>query len=199
MDSFIDGGKVEEKLKHGNAIVADVGCGHGSSTIIMAKAYHNSKFIGFDIHEPSIDIACKRAKEEGLNEDRLMFKVASLTECPSMDDGYDLVTFFNCLHDMGDPFSAASHVLNILRPDGTCMIVEAYSNDKIEDNLNPVGRVFYAASSLICVPASIADNGPALGTQAGEHQISQLVKNAGFNHFKPATQTPFNLIFEAKP
>lgn len=194
----LDGGKVEEKLKNGNATVADVGCGHATSTIIMAKAYSNSKFVGFDYHEPSIKAARKRAKEEGLTEDRLTFQVASSTDFPSNNNGYDLVTFFDCLHDMGDPSGAASRVLQALKPDGTWMIVEPFANDKVEDNLNPLGRMSYAVSTMVCVPASLAYNGPALGAQAGERRISQLVKNAGFNHFKRATQTPFNLVFEAK-
>jgi len=194
----LDGGKVEEKLKREDAIVADVGCGHGISTILMAKAYPNSKFIGFDNHGASIEIARKRAKEEGLIEDRIAFEVASSTDFPSKDNGYDLVAFFDCLHDMGDPGGAASHVLKTLKQDGTWMIVEPFANDKVEDNLNPVGRIFYAGSSLVCVPASLAHNGPALGSQAGEYRISQLVKAAGFKHFKRASQTPFNLIYEAK-
>jgi SAM-dependent methyltransferase len=195
----LDGGKVEEKLKRGGAVVADVGCGHAISTILMAKAYPGSKLIGYDYHGPSIDIAHKRAKEEGLTEDRITFEVASSTDFPSKYDGYDLVAFFDCLHDMGNPSGAASNVLKTLKPDDTWMIVEPFANDKLEDNLNPVGRVFYAASSLVCVPASLAYNGSTLGAQAGEYPISQLVKAAGFKHFKRATQTPFNLIFEAKP
>ena len=195
----LDGGKVEDRLKRGNAIVADVGCGHAVSTINMAKAYPNSKFVGFDYHRPSIEIARKRAKEEGLTEDRITFEVASSTDFPSKDDGYDLVVFVDSLHDMGNPGGAASHVLNKLKPDGTLMIVEPFANDKVEDNLNPLGRIFYAGSSLVCVPASLAQNGPALGAQAGEHRISQLVKAAGFKHFKRTSQTPFNLVYEAKP
>ena len=198
----LDGGKVEEKLKRGGggATVADVGCGHGISTIIMAKAYPNSKFIGFDYHKPSIEVARKKAKEEGLSEDRITFEIASSTDFPSKEgQGYDLVAFFDSLHDMGDPSGAASHVLQTLKPDGTWMIVEPFANDKVEDNLNPIGRMFYAASSLVCVPASLYHNGPALGAQAGERRISELVKAAGFKHFKRATQTPFNLIYEAKP
>jgi SAM-dependent methyltransferase len=196
----LDGGKVQEKLKGGGANVADVGCGHGISTILMAKAYPNSKFIGFDYHKPSIEVARKRAKEEGLSEDRITFEVASSTDFPSKDgEGYDLIAYFDCLHDMGDPSGAASHVLKTLKPDGTWMIVEPFANDKVEDNLNPIGRMFYAASSLVCVPASLAHNGPALGAQAGERRISELVKAAGFKHFKRATQTPFILIYEAKP
>ena len=197
----LDGGKVEEKLKHGGATVVDVGCGHGISTILMAKAYPNSKFIGYDYHEPSIEIARKKAKEEGLSEDRISFEVASSTDFPSNDDdrGYDLVTFFDCLHDMGDPSGAASHVLKTLKPDGTWMIVEPFANDKLEDNLNPVGRAFYASSSLVCVPASLAYNGPALGAQAGEKNINNIVTHAGFTRFRRANQTPFNIIYEAKP
>ena len=133
------------------------------------------------------------------NEDKITFEVASSTDFPSKDDGYDLVTFFDCLHDMGNPSGAASHVLKTLKPNGTWMIVEPFANDNVEENLNPVGRIFYAASSLVCVPASLAYNGPALGAQAGERRISELVKAAGFSHLKRATQTPFNLIYEAKP
>ena len=207
----LDGGKVEEKLKRGGAIVADVGCGHGISTILMAKAYPNSKFIGYDYHETSIDIARKRAREEGLTEDRITFEVASSTNFPSENNegdgndndeddlGYDLVAFFDSLHDMGDPRGAASHVLKTLKQDGTWMIVEPFANDKLEDNLNPVGRVFYAASSLVCVPASLAYNGPALGAQAGEKNIKNIVTQAGFTKFRRATQTPFNIVYEAKP
>jgi SAM-dependent methyltransferase len=198
----LDGGTVEEKLKRGNGgakvAVADVGCGHDISTIIMAKAYPNSKFIGFDYHKPSIEVARKKAKEEGLFEDRITFEVASSTDFPGKGE-YDLIAYFDCLHDMGDPTGAASHVLQTLKPDGTWMIVEPFANDKVEDNLNPIGRLFYAASSLFCVPASLAHNGPALGAQAGERRISELVKAAGFKHFKRATRTPFNLIYEAKP
>jgi SAM-dependent methyltransferase len=204
----LDGGKVEEKLKRGGAIVADVGCGHGISTILMAKAYPNSKFVGYDYHEPSIDIARKRAKEEGLVEDGITFEIGSSIDFPSKggdrgvdrdDGGYDLVAFFDCLHDMGDPGGAASHVLKKLKPDGTWMIVEPFANDQLEDNLNPIGRVFYAASSLVCVPASLAYNGPALGAQAGEKNIKNIVAQAGFTRFRRATQTPFNIIYEGKP
>jgi ubiquinone/menaquinone biosynthesis C-methylase UbiE len=196
----LDGGKVEEKLKYGGAKIADVGCGHGISTILMAKAYPNSKFIGFDYHKPSIEIARKRAKEEGLSEDRITFEVASSTDFPAKEggQGYDLVAFFDCLHDMGDPSGAASHVLQTLKSGGTWMIVEPFANDKLEDNLNPIGRMYYAASSLVCVPASLSHNGPALGAQAGERRISKLVKAAGFKQFRRAIQTPFNLIYEAK-
>lgn len=197
----LDGGKVEEKLKRGSGTkIADVGCGHGISTILMAKAYPNSKFIGFDYHKPSIEVARKKAKEEGLSENRITFEVASSTDFPAKkDEGYDLVAFFDCLHDMGDPSGAASHVLQTLKPDGTWMIVEPFANDKLEDNLNPIGRMYYAASSLVCVPASLAHNGPALGAQAGERRISELVKAVGFKQFRRATQTAFTIVYEAKP
>jgi len=194
----LDGGRIEEKLKHGDATVADIGCGHAVSTITMAKAYPNNKFIGFDYHKPSIEIARRRAKEEGLTEDTISFEVASSTDFPTWDDGYDLVVFVDSLHDMGDPTGAASHVLSTLKPDGILMIVEPFANDKVEDNLNPLGRIFYAGSSLVCVPASLAHNGPALGAQAGEYRMSQLVKSAGFRHFKRVNQTLFNIIYEAK-
>jgi 2-polyprenyl-3-methyl-5-hydroxy-6-metoxy-1,4-benzoquinol methylase len=140
----------------------------------MAKAYSNSKFIGFDYHKPSIEVACKKAREEGLSEDRITFEVASSTDFPAKEggEGYDLVAFFDCLYDMSDPSGAASHVLQALKPDGTWMIVEPFANDKLEDNLNPIGRMYYAASSLVCVPASLAHNGPALGARAGERRIS---------------------------
>jgi ubiquinone/menaquinone biosynthesis C-methylase UbiE len=199
---LLDGGKVEEKLKRGGSgtKIADVGCGHGISTILMAKAYPNSKFIGFDYHKPSIEVARKKAKEEGLSEDRITFEVASSTDFSAKEgEGYDLVAFFDCLHDMGDPSGAASHVLQTLKPDGTWMIVEPFANDKVEDNLNPIGRMYYAASSLVCVPASLAHNGPALGAQAGERRISELVKAVGFKQFRRTTQTAFTIVYEAKP
>jgi SAM-dependent methyltransferase len=167
----------------------------------MAKAYSNSKFIGFDYHKPSIEVACKKAREEGLSEDRITFEVASSTDFPAKEggEGYDLVAFFDCLYDMSDPSGAASHVLQTLKPDGTWMIVEPFANDKLEDNLNPIGRMYYAASSLVCVPASLAHNGPALGAQAGERRISELVKAVGFKQFRRATQTAFTIVYEAKP
>ena len=195
----LDGGKVVEQLKKGGARVADVGCGHGVSTIIMAKAYPNSTFVGFDNHVPSIEYARKKAKEEGLTEDRIRFEVSSATDFPKEDE-YDLVTFFDCLHDMGDPSGAASRVFQTLKkPDGVWMIVEPFANHKMEDNFNPLGRVFYAASTVLCVPASLAHNGPALGAQAGEARIVEVVKRgSGFKHFRRATQTPFNIIYEAK-
>ncbi len=168
---------VEEKLRKGDAKVADVGCGHGISTILMAKAYPNSKIIGFDYHRPSIEWARKEAEKECLRN--ITFEVAGSTDYPG--DDYDLVAFFDCFHDMGNPVGAAKHVLQTLKKkDGIWMLVEPFANDKVEDNLNPVGRVFYAASAVICVPASLNENGPALGAQAGEKRIREIVTSAGF-------------------
>ena len=204
----LDNGKVEQRLKQGDLKVADIGCGHGISTILMAKAYPNSKFYGFDNHPASIEYATNKAKEEGLCEDRIKFEVASSTNFPVATDnnndnqiekGYDLIAFFDCLHDMEDPQGAAAHALKTLKPDGTVMIVEPFANDKLEDNLNPVGRLFYAGSTMVCIPASLSQNGPALGAQAGEIGISQVVKAGGFRHFRRAIQTPFNIVYEAKP
>ena len=204
----LDNGKVEEKLKQGSLRVADIGCGHGISTILMAKAYPNSKFYGFDNHPASIEYARNKAKEERIGEDRIRFDVASSTNYLSPQEdaegggggGYDLIAFFDCLHDMEDPQGAAAHALQTLKkPDGVVMIVEPFANDKLEDNLNPVGRLFYAASTMVCVPASLSQNGPALGAQAGEPGISKVVKAGGFKHFRRATQTPFNIVYEAKP
>lgn len=185
---------VDTKLKAG-AKVADVGCGFGASTIIMAKAYPNSSFMGFDYHKPSILTARRRAKEAGVKN--VTFEVAKSTNYPG--SGYDFVTHFDCLHDMGDPVGAAKHVLKTLAPNGTWMIVEPFANDRVEDNLNPVGRVFYAASTMICVPASLAYNGPALGAQAGEARLRDIVMRGGLTRFRRATQTPFNLVLEARP
>jgi len=187
---------VENRLKNGRVKVADVGCGHGVSTILMAKAYPNAKIIGFDFHKPSIEWARKQAEKEGLQN--ITFEVAKSTDFPG--DDYDLVTFFDCFHDMGDPAGAAKHALQTLKKkDGTLMLVEPFANDRVEDNLNPLGRVFYSVSSVVCVPASLNEDGPALGAQAGEEIIGQTVKSAGFSKFRRATQTPFNLIFEARP
>jgi len=173
-----------------------VGCGHGVSTILMAKAFPNSQFIGFDYHRPSIERARKEAEKEGLKN--ITFEVAGSTDYPG--DDYDLVAFFDCFHDMGNPSGAAKHVLKTLRKkDGTCMLVEPFASDKLEDNLNSIGRQNYAASTMICVPASLNENGPALGAQAGEKRIREIVMSAGFSRFKLATQTPFNMIFEARP
>jgi 2-polyprenyl-3-methyl-5-hydroxy-6-metoxy-1,4-benzoquinol methylase len=185
---------VDAKLKAG-AKVADVGCGFGASTIIMAKAYPNSSFMGFDYHKPSIMTARKRAKDAGVKN--IKFEVAKSTNFPG--GGYDFVTHFDCLHDMGDPVGAAKHVLKTLAPNGTWMIVEPFANDRVEDNLNPVGRVFYAASTMICVPASLAYHGPALGAQAGEARLRDIVMRGGLTRFRRATETPFNLVLEARP
>ena len=187
---------VEEKLRREGAKVADVGCGYGVSTILMAKAYPNSTVLGFDYHKPSIEWARKQAEKEGLKN--ISFEVAGATDYPG--DDYDLVTFFDCFHDMGNPVGAANHVLQTLKKkDGTWMLVEPFANDRLEDNLNPIGRVFYSGSTIICVPASLNENGPALGAQAGEKTIREIVTMAGFSKFRRATQTPFNLVFEARP
>jgi 2-polyprenyl-3-methyl-5-hydroxy-6-metoxy-1,4-benzoquinol methylase len=186
---------VEAKLRHG-AKVADVGCGHGASTILMAQAFPQTKFWGFDYHAPSIATARRRAEQAGVT-DRVTFEVARSTSYPGKD--YDLVAHFDCLHDMGDPVGAARHVRETLAADGTWMIVEPFAGDKVEENLNPVGRVFYAASTMICVPASLAEQGPALGAQAGEARLRDVVTRGGFRRFRRATQTPFNLILEARP
>ena len=187
---------IQEKLQKGGAKVADVGCGHGASTILMAKAYPNSKIIGFDYHRPSIERARKEAEKEGLKN--ITFEIAGSTDYPGND--YDLVTFFDSFHDMGNPSAAAKHVLQTLKKkDGTWMLVEPFANDKLEDNFNPLGRALYSGSTMICVPASLNENGPALGAQAGEERIREVVMSAGFSKFRRATQTPFNLVFEARP
>ncbi len=187
---------VEARLKKGGAKVADVGCGHGASTLLMARAYPDSKMTGFDYHKPSIDWARKQVERERLKN--VTFEVAGATNYPG--DDYDLVAFFDCLHDMGNPAGAAAHVLRTLKKkNGTWMIVEPFANDRVEDNLNPVGRVFYSASTLVCVPASLNENGPGLGAQAGEAKLRELVTSAGFSRFRRAAQTPFNLILEARP
>jgi len=186
---------VQERLERGIR-VADVGCGHGASTIVMAKAFPNSEFVGFDYHDASIEQARQRAAEEGVG-DRIRFEVASAKEFPG--DGYGLICVFDCLHDMGDPIGAARHIYDALADDGTWMIVEPFANDRVEDNLNPVGRVFYGASTVICTPASLAQEvGLALGAQAGEAQLTDVIKEAGFTHVRRATETPFNLVLEAK-
>ncbi len=186
---------VEDKLRRGGAKIADVGCGHGISTILMAKAYPNSKVLGFDYHRPSIERARKEAEKEGLKN--IAFEVAEATNYPG--DDYDLITFFDCFHDMGNPTGAAKHVLQTLKKkNGTWMLVEPFANDKLEDNFNPIGRAFYGGSTVACVPASLNENGPALGAQAGEQKIREMVTGAGFSKFRRAAQTPFNLVFEAR-
>lgn len=187
---------VDEKLKAG-ARVADVGCGLGASTVLMAKHYPKSEFVGFDYHDKSIESAKQRAKEAGVS-DRIRFEVAKAKDYPGKD--YDFVTFFDCLHDMGDPAGASAHVRSTLASDGTWMIVEPFAGDKLEDNLNPIGRAFYGASTLLCTPASLSQEvGLALGAQAGEKRLHDVVKSGGFSRFRRATETPFNLIFEARP
>ena len=186
---------VDAKLKAG-AKVADVGCGHGASTIIMAQAYPNSDFVGFDYHEPSITHARANAKRAGLGE-RVRFEVATAKSFPGT--AYDLVTVFDCLHDMGDPVGASTHVRRCLKPDGTWMIVEPFANDRLEDNINPVSRIFYSVSTFICTPASRSQEvGLCLGAQAGEHRLREVVSEGGFSQFRRATETPFNLVFEAR-
>jgi SAM-dependent methyltransferase len=186
---------VVEKLDAGGR-VADVGCGHGASTILMAQAFPNSQFVGIDYHDASIETARERAADAGA--DNASFEVADATSYKS--DDYDLIAFFDCLHDMANPSGAASRAREALKPDGHCLLVEPFAGDQVADNLNPVGRLFYGASSLICVPVSLAQNGPALGAQAGEQRLRKvMVDDGGFTRFRRATETPFNLIFEARP
>lgn len=196
VDSWIpalDG--VEAKLKRG-ARVADVGCGHGASTLLMAQAYPNSQFVGFDYHGPSVGHARRSASRAGIRN--ATFEVATAKDFHGA--AYDFIAFFDCLHDMGDPAGAAAHVHGMLVPDGTWMIVEPYAGDHLEDNLNPIGRVFYAASTMICTPASRAQEvGLCLGAQAGEERMRQVVLQGGFGSFRRAAETPFNLIYEARP
>ena len=186
---------VVEKLERG-AKVADVGCGHGVSTRLMAEAFPNSRFYGFDYHQGSIDTARQAAEDAELG-DRVRFEVHSAKTYPA--EGYDLVCFFDCLHDMGDPVGALKHVRETMAADGTCMLVEPFANDRLEDNLNPVGRIFYAASTVICTPASLDQEvGLALGAQAGEARLREVARLAGLTRFRRATETPFNLILEAR-
>ena len=186
---------VEEKLKRG-ARVADVGCGHGASTIIMAKAFPNSTFTGFDYHDKSVEAARGKAREAGVAS-RVTFERFSAKDFPGR---YDLVACFDCLHDMGDPVGAAAHVRQSLEPGGTWMIVEPFAHDDAELNHNPVGRLFYSASTLICTPASLSQEvGAALGAQAGESKLREVVMKGGFTRLRRATETPFNLVLEARP
>jgi 2-polyprenyl-3-methyl-5-hydroxy-6-metoxy-1,4-benzoquinol methylase len=187
---------VEEKLRVG-ARVADLGCGLGSSSRLMASAYPKSRITGFDYHQESIELARNKAKEAGLS-DRLHFEVAPASSFPGT--GYDLVTVFDALHDMGDPVGVARHVRQALAPDGTWLIVEPIAGDKVEQNFNPVSRAYYAFSTLLCVPNSLSqDVGLALGAQAGEKRIHDVVTAAGFTHFRRAAETPFNLVYEVRP
>lgn len=185
---------VEEKLKAGGK-VADIGCGHGSSTIIMAQAYPNSRFWGFDNHEKSIATARQRAADAGVS-DRVTFAVANASELP--DEQYDLVTFFDCLHDMGDPIGACKRAAEILAADGSALIVEPMAGNSVEENFNIIGRTFSGASTLCCTSNSLAMNGPALGAVAPESAIREVVLAGGFREFRRATETPFNRIFEAR-
>ena len=186
----------DAKLRAG-AKVADVGCGYGASTMIMAAAYPDSLFWGFDYHEPSIRYANDTAAAAGLS-DRVRFEVASAKEYPGTD--YDMVCHFDCLHDMGDPVGAARHTRQSLNADGHWLLVEPFANDDVAENLTPIGRVFYAASTLICTPASLSQEvGAALGAQAGEGRLSEVAKEAGFSAFRRATETPFNLVLEGRP
>ncbi|MBI6954499.1 MULTISPECIES: class I SAM-dependent methyltransferase [unclassified Pseudomonas] len=186
---------VVEKLQAG-AQVADVGCGHGASTIVMAEAFPASRFIGYDYHAPSVLTASERARDAGVAE-RVGFQQASAKDYPGHD--LDLVCFFDCLHDMGDPVGAARHAYQALKDDGTVMLVEPFAEDTLDANINPVGRLFYAASTFICTPNSLSQEvGLGLGAQAGEARLRAVFEEAGFRHFRRATQTPFNLILEAR-
>jgi SAM-dependent methyltransferase len=184
------------KLERG-ALVADVGCGHGASTILMAQAFPRSRFVGSDVHDGSIAAARERAREAGV-ADRVRFETAPAARHPG--EGYALVTMFDCLHDMGDPAGAARHVLSTLDPDGTWMIVEPAAGDRVEENLNPVGRAYYGFSTLLCTPSSLSQEvGLALGAQAGEARIRDVVTSAGFTRFRRVAETPFNFVYEARP
>jgi SAM-dependent methyltransferase len=185
---------VEEKLERG-AKVADVGCGHGASTVLLAKAYPRCRLVGYDTHPASIEAARRSAERAGV-ADRVRFEVANAVSFPGTE--FDLVAHFDSLHDMADPVGAARRVKRALAPGGTWMLVEPFAGDRLEENLNPVGRLFYAASTLVCVPNSLAGHGPALGAQAGEARLRDVVEQAGFTSFRRATQTPFNLVLEAR-
>jgi SAM-dependent methyltransferase len=195
----------EQKLREG-ATVADVGCGHGTSTIIMARAYPHSRFWGFDSHAPSIEAARKAAAREHVT-DNTAFAVASATDFPKPTTGiggrglggYDLVAFFDSLHSMADPVGAGKHVRSALRQDGTWMVVEPLAHDKVAANLTPVGRMYSAVSALVSVPASLAQRGPALGAQAGETKLRETIQRGGFARVRKAAQTAFNLVIEARP
>ena len=187
---------VVAKLEQG-ATVADVGCGHGFSTVIMAKAFPKSTFIGYDFHPGSVEQAKEHARQHGVTANT-RFEVAMAADFPATN--LDLVTFFDCLHDMGDPVGAARHVRSALKPDGTWMIVEPIAGDRLEDNLNPVGRLYYAASTMICVPTSLDQPvGAALGAQAGFARLKDTIATGGFSSIRRAAETPFSMILEARP
>jgi SAM-dependent methyltransferase len=186
---------MEAKLKEG-ALAADVGCGHGASTILLAKAFPNSEFVGYDYHAPSVETANQRSKDAGVTN--ATFEVADATSYEGKD--FDLVAFFDCLHDLADPGGAARHARSALKTNGICMLVEPFAGDRVEDNLNPVGRLYYGASSLVCVPVSLAQKGPALGAQAGEKRLREImIDQAGFSTMRRAAETPFNIVLEARP
>jgi SAM-dependent methyltransferase len=185
---------VEAKLAAG-ARIADVGCGHGASTLLLAESYPASTVVGFDAHDGSIEAARERAAEAGLS-DRVRFQVASAT---TFTGTYDLVCFFDCLHDMGDPAGACAHVRDQLAPDGTLMLIEPFANDDVADNLNPVGAAYYGFSTLLCTPSSLSQEvGAALGAQAGEARLRDIVTSAGFASLQRVAETPFNIVLEAK-
>jgi 2-polyprenyl-3-methyl-5-hydroxy-6-metoxy-1,4-benzoquinol methylase len=187
---------VDEKLRAG-AKVADVGCGHGASTLLLADSYPRSQVIGFDYHAPSIEQARKRAADVGPAA-RVSFEVAAAADYPGTE--YDLVAIFDALHDMPDPLGAAQHIRESLKADGTFLLVEPYANDKLEDNINPIGRLYYGASTVVCVPHSMTEEPrTALGAQAGEARLTEILHDAGFTRVRRATETPFNLIIEARP
>jgi 2-polyprenyl-3-methyl-5-hydroxy-6-metoxy-1,4-benzoquinol methylase len=187
---------VVEKLESGG-LVADVGCGHGASTVLMAKAFPRSRFVGSDYHDGSIETARGRAEQAGVS-DRVSFEVQPAAGYSG--DGYDLVTMFDCLHDMGDPVGAARHVRSTLAPEGTWMIVEPHAGDRVEENFNPVGRTYYGFSTLLCTPASLSQEvGLALGAQAGEARLREVLSDGGFSRFERVAETPFNLVFQARP
>ena len=187
---------VKQKLEAG-AKVADIGCGKGASTLLMAKGFPESRFFGFDYHDKSIEAARESAKREGV-ADRVTFEVSKAKEFPGT--GYDFIAVFDCLHDMGDPIGAAAHVRQSIAKDGTWMIVEPFANDQLKDNLNPVGRVYYSFSTLLCTPCSRSQEvALCLGAQAGEARIREIVTSAGFSRFRRATETPFNIVYEARP
>ena len=184
---------IEEKLRDG-ASVADVGCGHGASTLLLGESYPSSRITGFDYHRPSIEQARKRATDAGLAT-RVSFEVAAAADFPGGE--YDLVAIFDALHDMPDPLGAARHIREALTPDGTFLLVEPYANDNLEDNINPVGRLYYGASTVICVAHSMSEQ--PLGAQASEARLTEILHDAGFTRVRRAAETPFNLIIEARP